>query len=168
MTPQETLSKLTERFGAASIVQSEFCDNFRATVPNDKLFDILKFLKEEQGYNFLVDITGIDYLNYPAATTDRFAVVYSLLNMDTNCRVYIKTMANDPDPELPSVISIWTGADWPEREIYDMYGIRFAGHPDLRRLLMPDEFTSYPLRKDYPLRGRGERHNFPILTRAEG
>jgi len=168
VTPQDTLSKLTERFGAGSITQSEFCDNLRATVPNDKLFAILKFLKEEQGYNFLVDITGIDYLDYPAATTDRFAVVYSLLNMDENCRIYIKTMVNDPDPRLPSVYSLWKGADWAEREIYDMYGIRFDGHPDLRRLLMPDEFTSYPLRKDYPLRGRGERHNFPILTRAEG
>ena len=63
--------------------------------------------------------------------------------------------------------SLWRGADWHERETYDMFGIIFEGHPDLRRILMPDEFTAFPLRKDYPLRGRGERHNFPRITRAE-
>ncbi|MFO0811842.1 MAG: NADH-quinone oxidoreductase subunit C [Gemmatales bacterium] len=168
LTPQETLAKLTERFGASTFVTSEFRDNLRTVVPNGKLFDVLKCLKEELGYNFLVDITAIDYLNYPAATTDRFGVVYCLLNIEENCRFYVKTMVNDPEPTLPSVYSLWKGADWSEREVYDMYGIRFEGHPDLRRLLMPEEFTSYPLRKDYPLRGRGERHNFPILTRAEG
>jgi NADH-quinone oxidoreductase subunit C len=168
MTPQETLNKLKERFGAETFKSEEFTDNLRAIVTPDKLFPVLRSLKEEQGYDFLVDITGIDYLNYPTATTDRFAVVYCLLNMAENCRFYVKVMVNDPDPTLASVYSLWKGADWAEREVYDMYGIIFESHPDLRRLLMPDEFTSYPLRKDYPLRGRGERHNFPILTRAEG
>jgi NADH-quinone oxidoreductase subunit C len=81
--------------------------------------------------------------------------------------VWVKAFANDPDPELPSVVELWKGADWMEREVYDMYGVRFAGHPDLRRILMPSEYTAYPLRKDYPLRGHGERHNFPTVTRAD-
>jgi NADH-quinone oxidoreductase subunit C len=68
---------------------------------------------------------------------------------------------------LPSVVPPVAGADWMEREVYDMYGVQFEGHPDLRRILMPDEFTAFPLRKDYPLRGRGERHNFPKSSRAE-
>ena len=83
-------------------------------------------------------------------------------------RVWVKTMLNDPDPAIASVYPLWKGADWLEREVFDMYGIRFEGHPDLRRILMPEQFTSFPLRKDYPLRGRGERHNFPTVTRAEG
>ena len=94
-------------------------------------------------------------------------VVYALVNTTTGERLYVKTYANDPDPELPSVVALWKGADWMEREVYVMYGVRFAGHPDLRRILMPAEFTEYPLRKDYPLRGHGERHNFPAVTRAE-
>jgi NADH-quinone oxidoreductase subunit C len=79
----------------------------------------------------------------------------------------VKSGVDDPDPALPSAVPIWPGADWMEREVFDMYGIRFHGHPDLRRILMPEEFAAYPLRKDYPLRGRGERHNFPRLSRGE-
>lgn len=168
MTPQETLDKLKAKFGAENITTSEFRDNVRAHVANDKLLAVLTCLKNECGYDFLADLTAVDYLGYPTATTDRFAVVYCLLNTADGNRFYVKTMVNDPDPTLPTASGLWVGADWPEREVYDMYGITFAGHPDHRRILMPEEFTSYPLRKDYPLRGRGERHNFPILTRAEG
>ena len=74
---------------------------------------------------------------------------------------------NDPEPTLPSAYALWKGSDWMEREVYDMYGVEFAGHPDLRRILMPDEFAAFPLRKDYPLRGRGERHNFRPVIRSE-
>jgi NADH-quinone oxidoreductase subunit C len=90
-----------------------------------------------------------------------------LLKQETSERIIVKVGADDPDPTLPSAMPLWGGADWMEREVFDMYGIRFEGHPDLRRILMPDEFTSYPLRKDYPLRGRGERHNFPKITREQ-
>jgi NADH-quinone oxidoreductase subunit C len=82
--------------------------------------------------------------------------------------VIVKTHVNEPDPTLPSAFPLWKGADWMEREVYDMYGIVFEGHPDLRRILMPEGFVGYPLRKDYPLRGYGERHNLPTLTRSEG
>jgi NADH-quinone oxidoreductase subunit C len=126
----------------------------------------LTALKSEFGFDLLVDITAADYLEYEGAT-DRFGVMYCLTNVTTGERLVVKTFVNDPDPSLPSVYSLWKGADWMEREVYDMFGIRFAGHPDLRRILMPDEFSAYPLRKDYPLKGRGERHNFPVLTRAE-
>jgi NADH-quinone oxidoreductase subunit C len=82
-------------------------------------------------------------------------------------RLVVKVPLNPPELELPTMYNLWRGADWMEREVYDMFGVTFAGHPDHRRILMPDEFTAFPLRKDYPRKGFGERHNFPVLTRAE-
>ncbi len=92
---------------------------------------------------------------------------FILLNQATHERIVVKVGVDDPEPSLPSAVFLWGGANWMEREVFDMYGIRFEGHPDLRRILMPEEFTSFPLRKDYPLRGRGERHNFPKITRDQ-
>lgn len=163
-TYQETL---TERLGEGSFTLSEFRDNRRVIVAPERIVDVLKCLKESCGFDMLAELTAVDYLNYPNAR-DRYGVIYGLTNTDTGERVFVKTHVNDPEPELPSVVELWKGADWLEREVYDMYGIRFNGHPDLRRILMPEEFTAYPLRKDYPLRGRGERHNFRYITRAEG
>jgi NADH-quinone oxidoreductase subunit C len=150
----------------ADLATSEFRDNRRVLVKPANLFDVLESLKEEHGFDMLAELTAVDYLKYPNAT-DRFGVVYCLLNTMTGERIFVKTLLNEPDLTIPSAFPLWKGADWLEREVYDMYGIVFAGHPDLRRILMPEAFTSYPLRKDYPLRGRGERHNFPIITRAE-
>jgi len=158
------LDTLNARFPGA-FTTSEFRDNKRILV-SVGLFNLLQCLKDDCGFDMLADLAGIDYLNYPTAT-DRYAVVYALTNTTTGERVFVKAFTNDPDPELPSVVSLWKGADWMEREVYDMYGVRFTGHPDLRRILMPGEFTAYPLRKDYPLRGAGERHNFQTVTRAE-
>ena len=157
---------LTQRFGEGSFTTSQFRDNRRVIVKPEQLNAFLECLKGECGFDMLADITAVDYLNYPDAR-DRFGVVYVLLNTRTSERIIVKTYLNEPDLTIPSSFPLWKGADWMEREVFDMYGIVFAGHPDLRRILMPEEFTSYPLRKDYPLRGRGERHNFPVLTRAE-
>ena len=159
------LALLQAKYGT-DVIESTFRDNRRINVPADKLFEILSGLKSDHGFNMLVDITAVDYLEYEGAT-DRFGVVYLLLNMATSERLIVRTRVNLPDPVLPSVYSLWRGSDWMEREVFDMFGIRFDGHPDLRRILMPEEFTAFPLRKDYPLKGRGERHNFPVITRAE-
>jgi NADH-quinone oxidoreductase subunit C len=157
---------LRERFGPEGFTSSEFRDNRRVIVPAAKLFEVLRCLKQDCGFDMLVDVTAVDYLHYPDAK-DRFGLIYALLNTATGERVYVKMYLNEPDLTVPSAFPLWKGADWLEREVYDMYGIVFAGHPDLRRILMPEEFTAFPLRKDYPLRGRGERHNFPVITRAE-
>lgn len=85
----------------------------------------------------------------------------ALLNVDSGERLIVKTPLNPPELELPTVTTLWMGANWMEREVYDMYGIVFAGHPDLRRILMPDEFTAYPLRKDYPPQGIWRAAQFP-------
>jgi NADH-quinone oxidoreductase subunit C len=166
MNYQDAVAKLRERFGADAITTSEFRDNRRVHVAPERLYEALEFLKHTCGFDMLVELGAADYLRYPDAK-DRFGVWYVLLNTDDGARLIVKTFVNDPDPTLPSVFPLWKGADWMEREVYDMYGIVFDGHPDLRRILMPDEFTSFPLRKDYPLRGRGERHNFQVITRAE-
>jgi NADH-quinone oxidoreductase subunit C len=157
---------LQSRFGADSFQVSQFRDNRRIIVSPDRLFEFLKCLKEDCGFDMLAELTAADYLHYPNAR-DRFGVIYVLTNCQSGERLVVKTHVNDPDPTLPSAYPLWKAADWLEREVFDMYGIVFEGHPDLRRILMPEEFTSYPLRKDYPLRGRGERHNFPVITRAE-
>ena len=157
---------LRQRFGVDGFSTTQFRDNRRVVVSSDRVFAFLKCLKEECGFDMLVELTAVDYLNYPGARA-RFGVVYGLLNVATGERVWVKTVLDEPDLTVPSACPLWQGADWLEREVFDMYGIIFADHPDLRRILMPEEFTSFPLRKDYPLRGRGERHNFPVLTRAE-
>lgn len=128
--------------------------------------DALRLLKQ-LGFDLLVDITCVDYLDYKGAK-HRYGLVYLLANTATNQRLTVRAYLDDPDPSIRSVVPLWEGANWLEREVWDLFGIRFEGHPDLRRLVMPDEFTAHPLRKDYPLQGRGERHNFPVLTRDDG
>jgi NADH-quinone oxidoreductase subunit C len=166
MRVEEAVAKLRQRFAADSCTTSSFRDNRRVHVAPEKLFAVLKCLKEECGFDMLFELSAADYLHYPNAR-DRYGVWYGLLNSTDGTRLFVKTFVNDPDPTLPSCFPLWRGADWMEREVYDMVGVVFDGHPDLRRILMPDESTCFPLRKDYPLRGRGERHNFPVITRAE-
>jgi len=145
---------------------SEFRGDTRVVLGKDKLLDAMRLLKDERGFDLLIDVTCVDYLNYRDAT-DRFGLVYLLANTETNERLTIRVYLNEPDLAVPSMVPLWSGADWLEREVWDMFGIRFEAHPDLRRILMPDEFTAFPLRKDYPLQGRGERHNFQRIARAE-
>ena len=157
----DVLAALGERFGA--LESSVFRGQTRVVVPDERSFDVLEFLKD-RGFDLLVDVTCVDYLEYKGATR-RYGLVYLLANTATNQRLTVRVFVDDPDPTVRSVVSLWEGANWLEREVWDLFGIRFAGHPDLRRLVMPEEFTAHPLRKDYPLQGRGERHNFPVITR---
>lgn len=159
-----TIDALKARFNDAAV--SEFRGQTRAVVSRANQYAALRLLKEQLGFDLLVDVTCVDYLNYRDAT-DRFGLVYLLANTVTNERITIRVMVNEPDPTVDSVVPLWEGANWFEREVWDMFGIHFAGHPDLRRILMPPEFTAFPLRKDYPLQGRGERHNFPVLRRGD-
>ena len=159
-----TLAALTARCG--ELPTSEFRGDTRVVVPQERLLDAMRLLQTERGFDLLVDVTCVDYLNYRDAH-DRFGLVYLLASTDTNERLTVRVFLNEPELTVPSLFPLWSGAEWLEREVYDMFGIQFEGHPDLRRILMPDEFTAFPLRKDYPLQGRGERHNFPRIARAE-
>ncbi|HEX5105964.1 MAG TPA: NADH-quinone oxidoreductase subunit C [Pirellulaceae bacterium] len=163
-TTTETLDALKSQFG--ELPTSEFRGQTRVVVAKEKLLEAMRWLKEERGFDLLVDVTCVDYLNYRDAR-DRFGLVYLLASTETNERITVRVFLNEPDLTVPTMYDLWHGADWLEREVFDMYGIRFEGHPDLRRILMPEEYTAFPLRKDYPMQGRGERHNFPFITRSE-
>lgn len=141
-------------------------DQLCVRVPADRLLAACRFLRDDPAAHFeqLCDLTCVDYLEFPDAA-DRFGVTYSLLSLTHNHRLWLKVFVNDPDPVVPSVVRLWSGANWMEREVFDLFGIRFDGHPDLRRILTPDDFEDHPLRKDYPLRGRGERESLKVITR---
>jgi NADH-quinone oxidoreductase subunit C len=163
MIQPETLNKL--QAAISGLLTSEFRGQTRAVVSKTALFDALRFLRDDCGFDLLVDITCVDYLTYRDAT-DRFGLVYLLASTTTNERLTLRAFLNEPDLTVPSAVPLWEGANWMEREVWDMFGIRFEGHPDLRCILLPEDFEAFPLRKDYPLQGRGERHNLPVLTRS--
>jgi NADH-quinone oxidoreductase subunit C len=165
------IAKLTDQF--PGLTHREFRGQQRMDVPADRVLAILGALKDH-GFDYLVDITCVDYLQYRAKSRDdepagRFGLTYLLANITSAARITLRAYLDDEDhPTVSSAVSLWEGANWLEREVFDMFGIHFDGHPDLRRILMPAEFTAHPLRKDYPLQGRGERHNFPVIARGQG
>ena len=167
----DVLAALAEQFG--DLPSSVFRGQTRVVVPESSSHEVLSLLKE-RGFDLLVDISCVDYLDYreppmemAACAGHRYGLVYLLASTATNQRLTVRVFVDDPEPTVRSVVPLWKAANWLEREVWDLFGIRFAGHPDLRRLVMPEEFTAHPLRKDYPLQGRGERHNFPVITRHE-
>ncbi len=133
-------------------------------IPGNTLLAIMRRLHDLPAFSFdaLADITAIDYLDYrnkeAAGIHKRFAVVYHLLSTTHNWRLRVRVFLDDDRLEVPSIEPIWTSANWMERETYDMFGIRFAGHPDLRRILTDYDFEGYPFRKDFPLEGHLEVH----------
>ena len=118
------------------------------TIAIEGLLDICGFLKSEEGgaYNFLTDETAVDY----PKREKRFEIIYHLYSFKQNLRLRLKVLAGEGE-KVPSVISVWPTANWLEREIYDMFGVLYQGHPDLKRLLLPDEWVGHPLRKDYDI-----------------
>jgi NADH-quinone oxidoreductase subunit C len=161
--PTETiLSKIKEKLPGAVLDITEFAGE---QVLHVKGQDILKVLTElkDNGFNFLADLTAVD--NLTLGGFDRFAVSYHLLSHKTAERATVKAYISEEKPSLPSVESLWKTSDWQEREVFDLYGIRFEGHPNLIRIMNPDDFDGYPLRKDYPRLGRKERGDFPVIDR---
>lgn len=155
-------------FAPAPLLARENADDEQICVRVEpgNLLEVMRFLYDDRQCAFeqMCDVTCVDYLNFPKAK-DRYGVTYSLLSISKGHRLWIKCFVNDPAPEVPSVTSIWNGANWLEREVWDMFGVKFTGHPDLRRILTWETFGAHPLRKDYPLQGRGEREDFERLTR---
>jgi NADH-quinone oxidoreductase subunit C len=129
-----------------------------ALVPRERVVEVLRFLRDDLDLDFdmLSDLTVVDYLAWPRgrARDQRFEVVYQLYSLKRRARLRIKARLPEADPSIDSVVPLWKGAGWLEREAWDLYGVRFRGHPDLRRILMYEEFVGHPLRKDYPIEKR--------------
>ncbi|MDX2116727.1 MAG: NADH-quinone oxidoreductase subunit C [Planctomycetota bacterium] len=167
-----------DRFPGVRLQGTEFRGQSTLIVPPSHSHQVLEFLKNDAacGFDFLSDVFGIDYLNYPGKVPGRFAVVYNLVATKRDDRFFVKVhvdptlptdgVANDPALVVESVCDLWPGAEWPEREVFDMFGVRFNNHPDLRRILTWEEFPAHPLRKDYPVRGRGEREAYRVIDRT--
>jgi NADH-quinone oxidoreductase subunit C len=120
-----------------------------AIFPRNSVLEAARALKEKFGFDQIIDIVGIDRNE----RKERFEITYNLRNHKTFDRVFIKVRCDERDPHVPSLTPVWTGCNWNEREAYDMYGVLFDGHPDMRRMYLPDEFQYFPLRKDFPLIG---------------
>src|SRR5262249_49981405 len=128
-----------------------------AVVDRSVARDLLAFCRDTPGLRFdlLMDLTAVDYLRYPGRDDGpRFEVVYHLYSVPENHRLRVKVPVGEDAPVVPSAVPLWPIANWLEREVWDMFGIRFDGHPDLRRLLLYEEFVGHPLRKDYPVHKR--------------
>ena len=142
------LKKLKERFAESILEVAEFRKELTVVVRKEDIIRICRFLKDdpEFSFNFLSDLCAVDW----PERKPRFDVVYNLYSISKNHRVRLKVRVDDGE-SVPSVTSVWSTADWHEREAFDMFGIKFEGHPDLRRILMSEDWEGHPLRKDFPL-----------------
>ena len=157
------ITKVHDKFPSVTLDTTQFAGEDIIHIQGSYNLDVLKLFRDN-GFNFLADITAVD--NLTLGGFERFAVVYHLLSHETAERVTIKAYVPEDQPELPSAESLWKTADWQEREIYDLFGISFKGHPNLIRIMNPDDYQGHPLRKDYPRLGRKERDDFPVVKRG--
>ncbi|MBI2524544.1 MAG: NADH-quinone oxidoreductase subunit C [Candidatus Rokubacteria bacterium] len=157
MDGQAMLARLGSRLGGRLLATHDERGDHTAVVAREGIIDALGFCRDqpELRFNVLVDLTAVDYLTFPGREDGpRFEVVYHLYSIPHNHRLRLKVPVEQDDAVVPTATSLWPIADWLEREVWDMFGIRFAGHPDLRRLLLYEEFEGHPLRKDYPIERR--------------
>ena len=176
---QKIQEQIKKKFSDAISAIHDFRGDETAIVKKEALLDVMRFLKEDPtlDFNVLMDLTAVDYIACPSPypsprggegseavpaggggegekNSPRFEVVYHLYSLRHNHRVRIKVLVEEKDPVVPSLAGLWAAADWYEREVWDMFGIRFEGHPNLKRILMYEEFVGHPLRKDYPVNKR--------------
>jgi NADH-quinone oxidoreductase subunit C len=149
--------------GADLLASSVEHDQLIVTVPSERIVPVMTLLRDDRRFQFeqLIDVCGVDYPDRP----ERFEVVYTLLSVSLNLRLRVK-VATDEDTPVPSVVSVWPSANWFERETCDLYGVFFADHPDLRRILTDYGFDGHPLRKDFPLTGYVELRYDPDQRRV--
>jgi len=152
MDPTEIAEKVKKRFPEEVVEVTDFRDQVSVIVKRGKILNICRYLHDDPSlfFDHLQDLCGSDY---HGKKDPRFEVVYNLYSITNHHKIRIRAQVPDNDPSIQSVTSIWAGANWHERECYDMFGIVFKGHPDHRRILLPEDWEGHPLRKDYPLKG---------------
>lgn len=146
---KKTVDDLSESFSEYLIDVYQSTGDTYILIENEAIPDVCRHLKEKLGYIYLSDLFGIDRYT----SEGRFEVVYNLLSLKHHQRLFLKVRCQEENPEVESVTSVWPAASWNEREVYDMFGIRFKNHPDFRRIFMPEDFEYFPLRKEFPLLG---------------
>lgn len=153
MDDSKLIDKVKEKFGALVLDSHNFRGDQTVTVKKDCGLEFFRFLRDDQDFamNFLMDLTAVDYLG---KKDDRFEVVYHFYSLNHNHRFRVKIPVHEGDCILESLTPLWRTANWYEREVWDLYGIKFRGHPNLRRILLYEEFKGHPLRKDYPVNKR--------------
>ncbi len=150
MTLAEAAKKIEENFLSEILDKKEFRGETTFHVATERLHDIARFCRDELGFNMLLDLSSVDHLG----EENRFEMVYQLYSLNDRIALRLKCRLPEVDPKMPTVNDLWPTANWHEREIFDMMGILFEGHPDLRRILMWDGYPYFPLRKDFPLEGK--------------
>ena len=150
MTSDEMSEMLSIAFPAAIIDQSRFRDECTLRIQASALRDVCQHARDTLGFNYLIDVSSVDHFG----DEPRYEVVYELYSMKDGVHIRLKISVSEDDCTVPTVSDIWPTADWHEREVYDMMGIQFSNHPDLRRILMWDGYPYHPLRKDFPLQGK--------------
>jgi len=151
LSATESAQKIQAKFGDLVSAPSEFRGEISVRLADaEKIFDVCSFAKTQLGFDYLVDISSVDQYG----EDPRWTVVYHLRGLGHGQELRVSTQVSEEKSELPSVFAVWRTANWHEREIYDMMGIRFTGHPDLRRILMWEGYPYFPLRKDFPLAGK--------------
>jgi NADH-quinone oxidoreductase subunit C len=151
---QAILAQVKSKFGDVVIESSNQFDQAAVVVGRGEIVKVLGYLRDDPAlrFEFLIDVCGVDYLEMGGH----------------NHRLRVKAFVPENDLEIATVVAVWPAAEWAEREVYDMYGIQFAGHPDMRRILNPDDFSGFPLRKDFPVEGIGYREDYKKVMRATG
>jgi len=152
ITAASTVDIVRGKFSQAVIETVDYRDEQTLVLQPEHLVEVCNYLKKQLHYEMLETITAVDWLE----RVPRYDVVYQLLSLENKCYVRLKVRVGqrrEEHPAVPTVTSVWTGANWYEREVYDLFGLIFTGHPNLERILMPADWTTHPLRKDYPISG---------------
>jgi NADH-quinone oxidoreductase subunit C len=152
ITATATVEKVRQKFPQAIVETVEFRDEQTIVLKPEDLVTVCSYLQKDLQYNFLSSVTAVDW----PERLPRFDIVYHLLSIPNQCVLRLKVRVGqrrEEHPAVPTVVGVWLSANWYEREVYDLFGITFSGHPDMRRILMPMDWTTHPLRKDYPLAG---------------